>query len=348
MNSIEWINGRVRFLDQTLLPNEERYVETDDVSVIAEAIRRLQVRGAPLIGIAAAYGVVLGVAGAVSASREAFVSALEASCALLTSTRPTAKNLFWAVERMRTAARLKIQMQGADIYRCLVSEAVAIHNEDIAMCKAIGEYGAALVPQKAVILTHCNTGALATGGIGTALGIVMTAQQQGKAVSVIADETRPLLQGSRLTAWELQREGIPVTLIPDTASAVSFQKKNIALAIVGADRIAANGDTANKIGTYAVAILAKYHRIPLYVAAPSSTFDCTIASGDDIPIEERSPVEVTMCGSIRVAPRNVDVFNPAFDVTPNELIAGIITERGVLRPPYSESIAAMFRSRGGM
>jgi methylthioribose-1-phosphate isomerase len=346
MKSIEWLGSTVRFLDQTLLPNEERYIETDDIAVVAEAIKRLQVRGAPLIGIAAAYGVVLGVKDALSGSAASFTEALDASCALLAATRPTAKNLFWAVERMRTFARLKIQMRGDDMYRCLAAEAVAIHEEDAAMCAAIGSFGASLVPQDAVILTHCNTGALATGGIGTALGIVITAHRQGKAVSVIADETRPLFQGSRLTAWELQREGIRVTLIPDTASAVSFQKKNIALAIVGADRIAANGDTANKIGTYCVAILAKHHGVPLYVAAPTSTFDRTIRDGDAIPIEERSREEVTLCGTVNVAPRNVQVFNPAFDVTPNELIAGIVTERGILRPPYTKSIADMFGERG--
>ncbi len=346
MNSIEWINGRVRFLDQTLLPGEERYVETNDINAVAEAIRRLQVRGAPLIGIAAAYGVVLGMRDAPSASGEALEAALDASCALLTATRPTAKNLFWAVERMRSVARLKIHMGGEDVYRSLVSEAGAIHSEDAAMCAAIGAHGSTLVPTDAVILTHCNTGALATGGIGTALGIVITAHRQGKSVSVIADETRPLLQGSRLTAWELQREGIPVTLIPDTATAVSFHKKNIAMAIVGADRIAANGDTANKIGTYGVAILAKHHGIPFYVAAPTSTFDCGIINGAAIPIEERSRDEVAMCGPVMVAPRDVHVFNPAFDVTPHELISGIVTERGILRPPFTESIAALFGTRG--
>lgn len=346
MKSIEWIHERVRFLDQTLLPAEEVYVETDDSAVVAEAIRRLQVRGAPLIGIAAAYGIVLGVRKAAMGPREAFSEALDAVCEQMASTRPTAKNLFWAVERMRSVARLKMHLTGNEIYSSLMSEAALIHEEDAAMCLAIGEHGAPLVPQDAVILTHCNTGALATGGIGTALAIVITAHRQGKNISVIADETRPLLQGSRLTAWELQREGIPVTVIPDTASAVSLQKKHIALAVVGADRIAANGDAANKIGTYGVAILAKYHGIPFYVAAPTSTFDCTLGDGSAIPIEERAREEVTMCGPVCVAPRDVRVFNPSFDVTPNELIAGIITERGVLRPPYTESIARMFAERG--
>ncbi len=346
MNSIEWMDGSVRFLDQTLLPNEERYVDTDEIEVMAEAIRRLQVRGAPLIGIAAAYAIVLGVRKAAGGPRRLFADALDASCALIASTRPTAKNLFWAVERMRNAARLNTHMAGDALYASLVAEAVAIHTEDAAMCAAIGEHGARLIPQDAVILTHCNTGALATGGIGTALGVVITAHRQGKHVSVFADETRPLLQGSRLTAWELRREGIPVTVIPDTASAVSIQKKNIALAIVGSDRIAANGDAANKIGTYGVAIMAKHHGVPFYVAAPSSTFDRAIAHGDAIPIEERGREEVTMCGPVCVAPPDVNVYNPSFDVTPNELISGIITERGVLLPPFTESIARMFDKRG--
>lgn len=346
MKSIEWRENEVRFLDQTLLPNEERYIQTNDIEVVAEAIRRLQVRGAPLIGIAAAYGVVLGVKDAVDGTRVMFEAALNASCRLLSFTRPTAKNLFWAVERMRAVVRLKLHMENVDIYRYLVLEAEAIHREDAAMCDAMGEHGASLIPHHAVILTHCNTGALATGGIGTALGVIITAHRQGKSVSVFADETRPLLQGGRLTAWELQREGIPVTLIPDTASAVSFKKKNISLAIVGADRIAANGDSANKIGTYGVAIMAKYHGIPFYVAAPTSTFDIAIGNGDAIPIEERRSDEVTMCGLVRVAPNDVQVYNPAFDVTPNELIAGIITERGILRPPYVESIAGLLGKRG--
>jgi methylthioribose-1-phosphate isomerase len=346
MKSIEWCDGSVKFLDQTLLPAEERYIETNDIEVVAEAIRRLQVRGAPLIGIAAAYGVVLGVRDAAAGPRERFIEALEASCDLIASTRPTAKNLFWAVERMRIIPRLKNHRTGDQLYACLTEEAVAIHREDAAMCAAIGNNGAELVPQDAVILTHCNTGALATGGIGTALGIVITAHRQGKHVSVIADETRPLLQGSRLTAWELLREGIPVTIVPDTASAVSLQKKNIALAIVGADRITANGDAANKIGTYGIAILARYHGIPFYVAAPSSTFDCSLATGDAIPIEERSREEVTMCGQVAVGPAGAAVFNPAFDVTPHELITGIVTERGILRPPFTESIRKMFAERG--
>ncbi|HLP15856.1 MAG TPA: S-methyl-5-thioribose-1-phosphate isomerase [Bacteroidota bacterium] len=346
MKSIEWMEGSVRFLDQTLLPNEEHYIDTDSIDVIAEAIRRLQVRGAPLIGIAAAYGIALGMKSAVSLSHADFIRKLDEACALITSTRPTAKNLFWAAERMRAIPRLNLQMQGSGLYAALVREAIQIHREDEAMCEAMGRHGAELVPQQAVILTHCNTGALATGGIGTALGVIITAHRQGKHVSVIADETRPLLQGGRLTAWELQHEGIPVTLIPDTATGVSLQEKNCSMVIVGADRIAANGDAANKIGTYGVAVLARYHGVPFYIAAPTSTFDPALESGDSIPIEERSADEVTMCGGVRIAPERVDVFNPAFDVTPHELIAGIITEHGVLRPPYTKSIKALFMGRG--
>jgi methylthioribose-1-phosphate isomerase len=347
MKSIEWNKGRVRFLDQTRLPNEERYIETDSMEIVADAIRRLQLRGAPLIGIAAAYGIVLGVKHAAASNREDFLKALDESCRLITATRPTAKNLFWAAERMRSVARLNIQMQGNALYDMLEREALAIHQEDEAMCASMGEYGAELIPDGAVILTHCNTGALATGGIGTALGIIITAHRQGKQISVIADETRPLLQGSRLTAWELKHEGIPVTLIPDTAMAMSLLKKKCAMVIVGADRITANGDAANKIGTYGVAICAQFHGVPFYVAAPTSTFDCSLESGEGIPIEERTASEVTMCGDTRIAPEGIGVFNPAFDVTPHELIAGIITEHGVLRPPYTASIKALFTKRGG-
>jgi methylthioribose-1-phosphate isomerase len=346
MKSIEWLGDRVRYLDQTRLPNEERYVETDSIEVVAEAIRRLEVRGAPLIGIAAAYGIVLGVRRSAEGSGGQFLTALDSACRLITSTRPTAKNLFWAAERLRAVARLNFQKQGSMLYAMLVQEAEAIHREDEAMCAAIGEYGAVLIPQDATIITHCNTGALATGGIGTALGVIITAHRQGKNVAVIADETRPLLQGGRLTAWELQREGIPVTLIPDTATAVSLQNKHCTMAIVGADRIAANGDTANKIGTYGLAVLAKFHGVPFYVAAPTSTFDCTLESGGAIPIEERSASEVTTCGGISIAPAGIGVYNPAFDVTPHDLIAGIITEFGVLRPPYTESIGTLFVKRG--
>ncbi|MGE5315469.1 MAG: S-methyl-5-thioribose-1-phosphate isomerase [Acidobacteriota bacterium] len=348
MKSIEWIDGRVRFLDQTLLPNEEQYIETDSIDVVAEAIRRLSLRGAPLIGIAAAYGIALGVRASRAKNGAEFLEALDEACRLITSTRPTAKNLFWAAERMQAVARLHSQKQGKELAALLEEEALLIHREDEQMCAAMGAHGAALVPDEAVILTHCNTGALATGGIGTALGVVITAHRQGRKVSVIADETRPLLQGARLTAWELKKEGIPVTLIPDTAAAVALQKKRCSMVIVGSDRIAANGDAANKIGTYGVAIMARHHGVPFYVAAPTSTFDCALESGDGIPIEERSPGEVTMIGPVRTAPEGVDVFNPSFDVTPNELIAGIITEHGVLRPPYAESIRAMFTRRSAL
>jgi methylthioribose-1-phosphate isomerase len=327
---IEWLSpGKVRFLDQTLLPNEERWIETDDYRVIAEAIRRLQVRGAPLIGIAGAYGLAL----AAAACED-----IEAAAADLRSTRPTAVNLSWALDRCLRAVD---GLTGADSVRSrLATEAMAIHEEDIAANHRIGEHGRALLRDTKAVLTHCNAGALATGGYGTALGIIRAAHADGRLQHVYVDETRPLLQGARLTAWELERDGVPSIVIVDGAAGSYMRRGEIDAIITGADRIAANGDVANKIGTYSLAVLANENKIPFYVAAPTSTIDLSLSSGEDIPIEQRSPDELTRLGSLRLIPERRDVLaeNPAFDVTPNRYVTAIITENGVARHPYGESL----------
>jgi methylthioribose-1-phosphate isomerase len=347
MKSIEWIGGKVRFIDQTKLPTDEIFVETDDVAILADAIRALKVRGAPALGIAAAYGVILGTQHFHSENSQELYEALQQSASLIAQTRPTAKNLFWALERMRSVCRLNLHESVERIKQILLDEALRIHAEDAQMCAAIGKHGAALVPDPATILTHCNTGALATGGEGTAQSIITTAFEQGKSISVYADETRPLLQGARLTAWELQKHGIQVTVITDNAAAMVMATKKIDLVVVGADRIAANGDTANKVGTYNVAIIAKEHGIPFYVAAPTSTFDIAIASGALIPIEERDPKEVSEGFGKRTVPEGVQVYSPAFDVTPHSYITAIVTERGILRPPFADSIRAVLQESSG-
>jgi len=325
---IKWLpQGKVRFLDQTLLPNEERWIETDDYRVIGEAIRRLRVRGAPLIGIAGAYGLALAAGAGES---------IEAAAAELRSTRPTAVNLSWALDRCMRAVD---DLVGADSVReRLTAEAIAIHQEDIAANHNIGKHGAALLGSTRVVLTHCNAGALATGGYGTALGVIRSAHKDGRVKHVYVDETRPLLQGTRLTAWELERDGIVCTVIVDSAAGSYMRRGGIDAVITGADRITANGDVANKIGTYSLAVLASENNIPFYVAAPTSTLDLSLASGDDIPIEQRSPDEITSVGSQAVAPAGVEAKNPAFDVTPNEYVTAIITENGVARPPYTASL----------
>jgi len=339
MKSIEWLNNSIRFLDQTKLPLSEVYIETSDISILADAIRTLKVRGAPLLGIASAYGVLLGIQNEIHSPKEKFFSAFEHAVNLISSTRPTAKNLFWALERMRNIFRLNSIDDPRLLFDKLKSEALLIHEEDRIMCEKIGKYGAELISDGAKILTHCDTGALATGGIGTAFGVILTARNSGKNISVFVDETRPLLQGARLTMWEFQKEGIPATLINDNAAAWTIKTKKIDLIIVGADRIAMNGDSANKIGTYNLAVLAKEHRIPFYIAAPTSTIDRSIQSGEEIQIEERDVQEVTNGFGKQIAPNNICVFNPAFDVTPSHLISAIITEKGVLRTPFSDSIA---------
>ncbi len=338
IRSIEWLGDRIRFLDQTLLPLEERYVETSDIAELADAIISLKVRGAPLLGIAAAYGILIGVQSFKNSSLQKFLDAFQTSFDLLSQTRPTAKNLFWALERMQNRIRLTSTHETQKLFEILCSEAAAIHQEDEVMCATMGKFGAELIPSNAVIVTHCNTGALATGGIGTAFGVIATAFSQGKEIFVYADETRPLLQGARLTMWELQKNGIPSALITDNAAAWTIKQKKVDLVIVGSDRIVANGDAANKIGTYNLAILAKEHGIPFYIVAPTSTIDLSLQSGNEIPIEERGGDEVFENFGKRIAPLGSEAFTPAFDVTPNELITAIITEKGVHHQPYESSL----------
>jgi methylthioribose-1-phosphate isomerase len=321
---IRWEADRVAILDQTLLPREERYLGCESVEQIAEAIRRLQVRGAPLIGIAAAYGIALAARGPEEGRRQRVARAAD----LLRGTRPTARNLFWAIDRMVALAG-----RGGDA-SALRDEAFAIHREDAEACRLIGEHGAALVPARATIITICNTGALATGGIGTAYGIIRVAHEQGRQVKVLACETRPLLQGARLTMWELMRDGIPATLITDSMAATAMRLKKADLVVAGADTIARNGDAANKIGTYALAVLARHHGLPFYLTAPMSSVAPNLPHGAHISIEERSADEVTSFTGQPTAPSGAQVWNPSFDVTPAELITAIITERGVARPPY--------------
>lgn len=332
---VEWREGRLRYLDQRKLPLHETYVETDDEKEVVEAIKSLAIRGAPLIGIAAAYGVVLAVEKVTAGSSPKLInSTLEKAITLLASSRPTAVNLFWALDRMRTAFERCNPVDAETVKKTLLGEALAIHREDEAMCRSIGEHGARLLPNAAVVLTHCNTGALATGGAGTAQSILETAWRSHKLKHVYVDETRPLFQGARLTAWELSRLGIPFTLITDNTAAFLMQRGIINAVVVGADRIARNGDTANKVGTYGLAVLARHHRIPFYVAAPTSTIDPNTPDGKAIPIEQRSPDEVTRPFGLQIAPEGVEVYSPAFDITPHELVNAIITERGVMEPPF--------------
>lgn len=347
LRSLEWQAGCLRLLNQTALPGATEYIDCCDWRRVAEAIRRLEVRGAPAIGAAAAFGLVLG-ARELATRPGDFWPALLNVAEELRGTRPTAVNLFWAIDRMLSAAsRYGSGADPAAVTTALEEEAVAIAREDEAVNRRISAHGAALFPPQCAVLTHCNAGALATVAFGTALGVIGEAWRQGRISRVFADETRPLLQGARLTAWELKHEGIPATLITDNMAGWVMQRGMVQAAIVGADRITANGDVANKIGTYSVAVLAKEHGIPFYVAAPVSTFDFTLGSGADIPIEERSPAEVTSLGGVRTAPDGIDVFNPAFDVTPNRLVTAIITEHGVLRAPYGEAIAALRDKKGG-
>jgi methylthioribose-1-phosphate isomerase len=339
--TIEWeggIHGRIRLIDQTLLPSELKYVYCEDVKSIWHAIKTLMVRGAPAIGIAGAMGVVLGVKDINTENVDTFLKELKQITTYLGSSRPTAVNLFWGITRMERIAQEKNGNSVQKIKELLLEEALKIQNEDKAICRRIGENGAGLIKDGSSILTHCNAGGLATADYGTALAVLFKAKEQGKKIKVYADETRPLLQGSRLTAWELMHAGIDVTLICDNMAAHVMKQDKVQGVIVGADRIAANGDTANKIGTYGISILAKEHGIPFYVAAPVSTFDLSIKSGDDIPIEERSPEEVTNGFGKRTAPEGINVFNPAFDVTPAKNITAIITEKGVISRPSYESI----------
>ena len=330
---IEWKGDMVKLLDQTLLPAEEVYLEITDYREIMTAIKELKVRGAPAIGVAGAYGLVLGARQIVAKNKTHFLYELHNIAIAICSTRPTARNLFWAIERMENIAAKGKNIE--EIKTILLKEARKIHNEEADATIALSRFGAGLIEDGATILTHCNTGPLATTGYGTALGIVIYAHVQGKKVQVYADETRPLLQGARLTTWELRKIGIPVTLITDSMAGYFLKKGRIDCVIVGADRIAANGDTANKIGTYSLAVLAKENRVPFYVAAPMSTFDLSLSSGNRIPIEQRNQAEVTHIRGIAIAPRYVNAANPAFDVTPNKYITAIITEKGIIRKPIT-------------
>jgi len=339
--TVRWAAGAVELLDQRLLPVQEVVLHLTTAEEVARAITDMAVRGAPAIGVTAGFGLALGAA-ALPDDPAGFAKGWEELCARFARTRPTAVNLFWAIERMKAKRALLGDAPAADVRAALVAEAQAICDEDVAACRAMGQAGAALVPDGAVILTHCNAGALATAGYGTALGVVRGARDAGKKVRVFADETRPFLQGARLTAWELVKAGIPVTVITDNMAADLMRRREITCVVVGADRIAANGDVANKIGTYGVAVLAHVHGLPFYVAAPVSTFDPKLPDGTAIPIEERSAAEVTHVGGVRVVPEGVPVRHPAFDVTPAELVTAIVTERGVLTPPYAPAIAALF------
>ena len=334
-------HGHLVLLDQTRLPGEVAYRDCRDVETVWQAIRELCVRGAPAIGIAAAYGVVVGTQQAAEGDPQAWAARLSEVCEYLAGSRPTAVNLFWALKRLEEKAALMADASPAEAHEALLAEARAIHEEDRAMCAAMGRHGAALLPEGGGVLTHCNTGALATGGTGTALAVIVEAHQQGRRPQVFVDETRPLLQGARLTAWELMQWNIPATLICDSAAAQVMREGHVQAVITGADRIAANGDAANKIGTYSVAVLARAHGVPFYVAAPTSTFDLSLESGAGIPIEQRAAEEVTAGMGRQTAPTGIEVYNPAFDVTPAELITAIVTERGVIRPVTIEAVVKM-------
>lgn len=340
MDAIRWQGNSLALLDQTRLPVEEVWNTYTDYRKVADAIRRLVVRGAPAIGVAAAYALCLAAMEYKGQNPEEFQKSMAAASAELAASRPTAVNLFWALDRMGLA--LGTAGCGAEALPILIREAEAIHREDVAMNRAIGAAGAAIVPHGARILTHCNAGAIATGGYGTALGVVRSAFTQGKVEMVYCDETRPLLQGARLTAWELVKDGIPATLITDNMAASLMAQGKIDLVLLGCDRMAANGDFANKIGTYGVAVLAHYHGIPFYSVLPSSTIDLSIPDGSHIPIEQREASEVTHFAGVRTAPEGVGVYNPAFDVTPHRLLTGIITEKGVIHPPFAEQLAERF------
>ena len=338
VNTLEWTEAGVVFIDQTKLPTEEVFVTCRTYEEVADAIRTMIVRGAPAIGVAAAMGVALGASDLSAAVLLDFRRGFGEVCRVMGGTRPTAVNLFWAIRRMQRVFEENSHMPIPQIKSALIAEARTMYREDIEANRAMGRHGAALLPSEGGVLTHCNAGALATAGYGTALGVIRAAVEAGKNIHVFADETRPFLQGSRLTAWELMKDGIPTTLIADNMAGWMMAKGKIQAVITGADRIAANGDTANKIGTYSVAILAKEHNIPFYVAAPFSTVDMETPDGSKIPIEERSSTEVTHLAGKQIAPTGVTVENPAFDVTPAKYIAAIITERGVARPPFGESL----------
>jgi methylthioribose-1-phosphate isomerase len=342
--TIEWKDDAVVMIDQRKLPASEVYVTCKTANEVAKAIKTMVIRGAPAIGVAAAMGIAVGMTRSRATGTKQFTTEFQKTCELMAGTRPTAVNLFWAIERMKKAFAAAAQDgQSVDeIKKRLVAEARAIHDEDVQSCRTMGAHGATLVPSSARILTHCNAGALATAGYGTALGVIRAAAEQGKTIAVLADETRPFLQGARLTAWELVKDGINTTVITDNMAGAMMRQGQVDLVVVGADRIAANGDVANKIGTYTVAVLAKEHGIPFYVAAPLSTVDLNTADGSRIPIEERNEREVTHVGSNRLTPDGAQIRNPAFDVTPAQYVTAIITERGIARAPFAESLAQLF------
>lgn len=333
IETIEWTPAGVVMIDQTKLPRETSFVTCRNYNEVAAAIRGMIIRGAPAIGVAAAMGVAIG-----ALHSEDLETDMPLICETLAKTRPTAVNLFWAIDRMKRVYESVRHLSLQEVRERLITEAQLVRQEDIAINEAIGRNGAPLVPDHKTVLTHCNAGALATAGFGTALGVIRAAVQSGKKIDVFADETRPFLQGARLTAWELQRDGIATTLITDNMAGHFLRSGRIGCVIVGADRIAANGDVANKIGTYGLAVLAKENNVPFYVAAPVSTLDLNLASGDEIPIEERSGIEVTHIGGVHLAPEGISVANPAFDVTPSRYVTAIVTERGVARPPFLENL----------
>ncbi len=344
VETLRWREGRLELIDQRRLPLEFEYVACVNAAQTATAIRDMVVRGAPAIGCTAAYGVAVEAQRHVGASRAQFDAALEQSFKVLEASRPTAVNLFWAIARMRERHGETRNQSTQVAATALLALARQIHSDDIGICRAIGQHGAPLIADGARIMTHCNAGALATAGHGTALGVIRSARDQGKRISVIANETRPYLQGARLTAWEMVQENIPVTLVTDSMAGRLMQQGRVDVIVVGADRIAANGDAANKIGTYTLAVLAERHHIPFYVAAPLSTIDIAIAEGSAIPIEERDPAEVTGFRGVRWAPEGVSVANPAFDVTPAALITGLVTEKGVVNQPDASKIRSLFGS----
>jgi methylthioribose-1-phosphate isomerase len=342
--TIDWQGDAIVMVDQRKLPGQEIYVRCRSAQEVAKAIRTMVIRGAPAIGVAAAMGIALGARRSTARGTKQFAVEFQKTCDMMAATRPTAVNLFWAIDRMKRSFAEGAQAgeSPAELAARLEREARQIHDEDVASCRAMGGFGAEVVPDGARVLTHCNAGALATAGYGSALGVIRAAVEKGKKIAVFADETRPFLQGARLTAWELVRDGINTTVITESMAGPLMRAGEIDVVVVGADRIAANGDTANKIGTYTVAVLAHEHKIPFYVAAPLSTIDLSTPDGDHIPIEERDRREVSHLGSARLTPEGANIRNPAFDVTPHRYIAGIITEKGIFRPSYAESLKRAF------
>jgi methylthioribose-1-phosphate isomerase len=342
--TIEWQSDTVVMVDQRKLPSREVYVKCRTAGEVARAIKTMVIRGAPAIGVAAAMGIALGMRKSKAQGTKHFAVELNKLSDVMAATRPTAVNLFWAIDRMKRALAAGVEAGESvdELKGRLEREANAIHDEDLAACRAMGRWGAEVVPENARILTHCNAGALATAGYGTALGVIRAAAEQGKVAQVYADETRPFLQGARLTAWELVRDHVPTTIIAESMAGPLMRRGDVDFIVVGADRIAANGDFANKVGTYTVAMLAHEHGVPFYVAAPLSTIDLNTPDGDAIPIEQRSAREMTHIGSVQIAPAGAGVWNPAFDVTPYRLVSGFITERGIVRPPFGEGLRAVF------